>query len=494
MARKVLPAVLGCIFLFYFCLFFLAGPSPVYASGNAANAKKAILEVFEYLHRAHISQPKADQLLKGAVRGMIDTLNDPYTEYLSEDELEKLAENLGGVYGGIGVYLEARPDYPRVQEVFSGSPAMKAGLQVGDKIIKVDGTDIKGWSLPAAVEKIKGPAGTEVVLVIDRGGKEISIKLKRAHLDIPTIESKVVGKNTGYIAVKTFGVNTPGLFREHLDTLMSQHIGGLVIDLRDNPGGYMDAALEMVEIFLDPEAPIVITRYYDGSVNTHLAGKEVKRVKVPVVALINSQSASSSEIMVGALRDNGIATLVGERSFGKGTAQSLIRLDTGGALKLTTAEYTTPKGTKVHNQGLKPDYEVHIRSLQLPFALGILESGPKEIVFTSGKKEVAVDGNRITATSAPLINERGVYLPLRFTLEALGYVVAWEQDSAGISARKRDVKIFMPVEGYPFLNGREIKAGGSVIIEDGISYISLELIEQLGHAVKQHDDRIVIKG
>ncbi|MCL6612065.1 MAG: PDZ domain-containing protein [Peptococcaceae bacterium] len=494
MAGKMILTAFRCFFLFYFCLFFITGSDQGYAAGDSTNAKKTILEVFDYLEEAHVSRPDADELMKGAIRGMIDTLKDPYTDYLSEEDFNQLIDDLEGSYGGIGVYLEGQADYPRVQEVFPGSPAMEAGLKTGDIIKKVDGMDIRGWPLVQAVEKIKGRVGTRVILVVGRGDSELTVELKRSHLNAPTVESKIIGHNTGYIDVKSFGSATPEQFKFHLDKLMAMRISGLVIDLRDNPGGYMDAAMEMAEIFLDPETPIVITKEYDGTVTRHLAGKDVKTVRVPLVVLINSQSASSSEILAGALKDSGGAALVGEKTYGKGTGQSLVRLRAGGTLKITTTEYTTPLGTRVDGQGIKPDFEVVTRELQVPFALRILEPQPKQIVFKGSTKEVLIDGDKIPARNTPAVKNGAMYLPLRFTLEALGYVVSWEEKSGVITARKKDAEIVLPAAGNPLFNGRELSAGSGVFIEDGVSYISLDLIKKLGYAAEQDGDLITVRG
>ncbi|MFZ5596952.1 MAG: S41 family peptidase, partial [Bacillota bacterium] len=403
-------------------------------------------------------------------------------------------DNLGGAYGGIGIYLEGHPDYPRVQEIFPGSPAMEAGLKVGDVIKKVDGVEIKGWPLTMTVDRIKGQAGTEVVLVVGRGDTDMTFRLRRANLEIPTIDSRIIGKNTGYIAVKTFGVKTAEQFKSHLDQLISKRVGGLVVDLRDNPGGYMDAALEMAEFFLEPGATIVNTRNYDGTTSRYQADKDVKPVRIPMVVLINSQSASSAEILVGALKDNGVATLVGEKTFGKGTAQNLIRLKSGGAMKITTTVYTTPKDRQVNGQGLTPDFEVRTRELQIPFALGLLEPRTRTVVFTAGQNGVTVDGERIQSRNAPVSKDGAVYLPLRFTLEALGYIVSWEKESGRITARRRDETIIIPAEGNPLVNGIETNSGGGVLMKEGVSYISPDLLEKVGHTIYRAGESIVVQG
>ncbi len=478
------------LFVFSLCFFLLAGAGLVQA-GDQDRAKRTILEIFDHLKQNHIGQPGADLLMEGAVRGMIDSLNDPYTTYLTEDDLYHLTDQLNGYYEGVGFYLEAQPDYPRVQEVFPGSPAMEAGIRPGDMVKGVDGMDIKGWPLPNTVEKIKGPVGTEVVLSIDRSGIEFSVKIKRAHLNIPTIESKIIGSNTGYVSVKAFGLKTPDQFKAALDKLLSQKIGGLVVDLRDNTGGYLDAALEIAESFLEPGTTVVITKIHDGTATRHTAGKDAKKIKIPIIVLVNSKSASSSEILAGALQDNGVS-LVGETTYGKGVAQSIIRLKTGGALKLTTTEYATPKGRLVNERGLEPNFEVHTPDLQLPFALAILESRHKQIVFTKGSNEVTVYGEQIKVRYGPVVKERTVYLPLRLTLESLGYSVAWDQHSRRVVAQRPEAELVLPEAGKPQVNGREINIGSRIYSEDGVTLIPVELVAVLGHKVRQSGSRIII--
>ncbi|MCL6477741.1 MAG: PDZ domain-containing protein [Peptococcaceae bacterium] len=494
MAARPKQTMLRLFFIFCFVFTVITGPGHVYASEDPVKAQKTILEVFNYLKQNHINQPSVDQLMEGAIWGMIDTLEDPYTSYLSEEELKKLTEDLNGDYEGVGLYLEGKPDYPRVQEVFPNSPAAQGGIKAGDIIKEVNGVDVFRQPLPEVVEKIKGPVGTEVVLGIDREGTVLNVRLKRAHLNVPSVESKVIGRSTGYIAVKSFGMNTPEEFKTKLDELRSRNITGLVIDLRDNPGGYLTAALKMAETFLKPDAVILITKIYDGSVERYLADENAETVKIPVVILVNSLTASSAEILTAALQDNGVATLVGEKTYGKGVAQSIIDLKSGGALKITTTEYTTPKGRRVNDIGLTPDFQVLTRELQLPFALGLLEPRPKQIEFTPGSSEVAVDSVKMLTRNKPVIRNTAVFLPLRFTLEALGYVVSWEETTGKITAQKRNVRIIIPATGNPLLNGREITTENTVYIDEGVSYIALDLIKALGFTCRQAEGRIIIEG
>lgn len=491
MGRKAMVTAFRCFFIFYFSLFFLTGT--VYASEDPAAAQKTFQEVYEYLRRAHISHPAPDQLINGAISGMIDSLGDPYTAYLTEEDLKEMTDSLDGEYGGIGVYLEELPDYPRVDKVFPGSPAMASGLRAGDKIIKVDGMDIKGWPLTTAVEKIKGPVETEVVLVVNRDGAEISFRLKRAIMDVPSTDAKIEGKSTGYIAISSFGAKTPDHFKADLNELLSQNIKGLVIDLRDNSGGYLNAALQIAELLAPPDSTILITKNYDGTITRHVSEKGIKTVKIPTVVLVNSQSASAAEILAGALQDNGIP-LLGATTYGKGVAQSLIRMSTGGALKVTTTEYTTPKGRQVNKVGLKPDYQVLTPELQLPLALRMLEPREnRQVAFDLPGSEATVDGEKVLARKGPLIKGEDVYLPLRFTLEALGWTVSWNQDTGVISAGRGKDGIIFTADGRPFFNGSEYSAG-DVIIEEGTAYIPLDLFGKAGYTVTRGENSIVVGG
>ncbi|MFZ5651451.1 MAG: S41 family peptidase [Bacillota bacterium] len=475
-------------------LFVITGAGYVFAAESPSDAKEAINEVFDYLVKYHKDNPGIKQLMEGAIWGMIDSLEDPYTVYLSKDEMKQFMDDMSGDFSGVGIYLEARPDYPLVTDVISGSPALKAGIKSGDLIKKVDGADVRGVPLNKVVEKIKGPSGTQVELVVGREGGEIVFKLKRTAINASTVTSKVVGNNLGYVSVKSFGLKTPQEFRSALDEMTSKKVAGMIIDLRNNPGGYFKAAVDMAGNFLERDKLVVSTRDYEGTVEHFRVSGDLKVIKVPVVLLVDSGSASASEILAGALQDYGVATLVGDTTYGKGLVQNLISLDKGGALKLTTSEYTTPKGRHIHNQGLKPDYVVKTGELQLPFARRLLQPQQKSVLkYTPGSNEVFVDGEKIQVSGTPVISGETVYLPLRFTFEALGYVVSWEQESGDIVLSRQGTRIVIPRDGHPTVNGREIKVSKGIIGED-ISYISTGLIDAMKINIKWFDGQVIIEG
>ncbi|KJR98001.1 MAG: hypothetical protein VR68_11955 [Peptococcaceae bacterium BRH_c4a] len=487
MARKLLFALL--IFL-----LVVTGAGYAYAAENPSEGKDVINEVFDYLIKYHKDNPKTKQLVEGAIWGMIDTLDDPYTVYLTDQEVKQFVDDISGGYSGVGLYLEGQPDYPRVSGVLSRSPALETGIKAGDIIKKVDGTDIKGLPLKQVVEKIKGPPGTEVELGIERDGRDITFKLIRADLNAVTTESKVLGNNTGYIAVRSFGFKTPEEFGSALKRLAALKVSGLIIDLRDNPGGFLNSAIDMASNFLKQGDLIVSTRDYNGSVKKYSAPMDVKTVRMPMVILVNSRSASSSEIFAGALQDYGVAALVGETSYGKGVVQSLIPLETGGALKVTTAEYSTPKGRHLQKQGLKPDFSVTNPDLQVLFALKLLHPEHKRMItFTTGSDEVNIDGEKILLEDSMINNEGTLCLPLRFTFEAMGYVVSWDNDGGKIILQKLGNSIVIPVKGYPLINGQEIKTNKNIYMKDSVSYIPIGMLKDLGIKADPQNDRIVLE-
>ncbi|MFZ5647934.1 MAG: S41 family peptidase [Bacillota bacterium] len=486
--RKLLVALLVLLLVITGAGYGLAAESP-------SDAKKAINEVFDYLIKYHKDNPDVNQLLEGAIWGMIETLDDPYTVYLTEDEMKQFMDDMSGEFSGVGIYLEARPDYPLVTGVISDSPAMEAGIKSGDIIKKVDGTDVKGMPLLEVVDKIKGPTGTQVELVVGREGSDIGFRLKRAALSASTVTSSVVGNNIGYVAVKSFGLKTPQEFKNALGEMNSKNVTALVIDLRDNPGGYFKAAIDMSANFLDKGKMVVSTKDYDGTVEHFRVIENSKIINVPVVLLVNPGSASASEIFAGALRDNGVATLVGDTTYGKGVVQNLISLEEGGALKVTTSEYTTPKGSHIHEQGLKPDYIVKTAELQLPFALRVLQPQQKRVLkFTPGSDEVIVDGEKIRSYSMPVIKGETVYLPLRFTFEALGYVVLWDQASGNILLYRQGTSVVIPQNGYPSVNGVEIMVNNGIYFGEDVSYISTGLIKALKIDIKPEGGQVIIEG
>lgn len=326
----------------------------------------------------------ADEMEAGIYKGMLAGLGDPYTTYYTEKEYQAMTEETEGVYCGIGVQVSQRYDTGiiTVLRVFPGSPAEEAGIRKGDLLYKVGDLMASEQELDTLVSQyIRGEEGTFVDMTMMRDGEEIPVHVERRMVENETVEAQMLPDKTGYVLVTQFDSVTADQFVEQIEKLESEGMERLVIDLRDNPGGVVDACVEMAAYILPEnqhDGTILTTadkngqaeRYYsrDGKLYHELAGSQDPRypvedgheLDVPIAVLINEMSASASEVFAGALKDYGAATLVGTTSFGKGIVQQLLPLDDGSAVKLTIAHYYTPGGHDVHEKGLEPDVEVEL--------------------------------------------------------------------------------------------------------------------------------------
>lgn len=306
-----------------------------------------------------------DQIYEGSLKGMFANLGDPYTSYYSPDEFSKLMETLNGRYQGIGVSVQASKEgYIKAISVFDDSPAKEAGIMPGDYITKVNGTAFGADQLEEAVAEIKGEPGTSVNLTILRveensaNSKEFDVKVDRADVNVDTIDDDIVeidGKKIGYIHIMAFDDVTWNDFSESFNRLKSQDIDGLILDVRNNPGGALDVVINIADNFLD-EGTIVTTKEKDGSETVEKSNGDFD--DIPLTIIQNENSASASEILAGALKDRGRAKVVGTQSFGKGVVQKIFNLQNGAGAKITISEYFTPNGTQINKVGVKPDIEV----------------------------------------------------------------------------------------------------------------------------------------
>ena len=308
---------------------------------------------------------KDEDLYNGALKGMFANLGDPYTSYYPKDEYTKLMENLDGRYKGIGVTVSASKEgLIKVVQVFEDSPAKEAGMKAGDFIKSVEGTNFSASELEKAVSLIRGEPGTKVKIEVLRvseknpKGEEIPMLVERRDVTVDTVYTKTLnlgGKSIGYLRLSAFDDITWDDFKAQYSKLKNDDIDGLVLDLRNNPGGALDVCLNIADTFLD-EGVIVTTEDKNGNVITEKSDANMD--DIPMTVLINENSASASEILAGALKDRGRAKIVGTKSFGKGIVQKLFPLENGAGAKITISEYKTPSGNKINKIGVKPDLEV----------------------------------------------------------------------------------------------------------------------------------------
>ena len=308
-------------------------------------------------------QAKQDGLIKGYMEG----LDDPYSVYYTRDEYAEFMEDTEGEYVGVGVQVSQNVDTKviTVVKVFDGSPAKEAGIEAQDVISEVDGEDVGEQELDAVVDKIRGVEGTDVKITVYRrsDGKDHEYTMKRRKVENPTVEYKMLSDNIGYIAVSSFYEVTANQFIDAVGELNVQGIEGLIVDLRDNGGGLLDIAVEMLDFML-PEGKIVYTKDKDGNIIESYNSTDEQQFTKPLVLLVNGYSASASEIFAGAIKDYGIGTLVGTTTYGKGIVQRLFPLDDGSAVKVTIAKYFTPNGNDIHKVGIEPDVEVEFDSVK----------------------------------------------------------------------------------------------------------------------------------
>ncbi len=300
-----------------------------------------------------------EEMEEGIYKGFIASLGDPYTVYYTQEEYEALMESSNGEYVGIGVQMsqDLETNLITVIQVFRDSGAEEAGLLEGDVLSKVNGEDITGEDINNVVAKIKGDEGTYVTIEVYREsiGDYVTMEVERRAVSMDTVEWRMLEDGMGYIQITEFDQVTYGQFTEALEDLKAQGMEGLVLDLRDNPGGLLDQCVEIADDFLS-EGVIVSTKTRVGDGTTYEADEEV-RFDGEVVVLVNGNSASASEVLTGALKDHGRAQVVGTVSFGKGIVQNIIPLGDGTGLKITTSDYYTPNGTSIHGVGITPDVE-----------------------------------------------------------------------------------------------------------------------------------------
>lgn len=323
-----------------------------------------VREVLQLVNENYVDAKTSgyDQLAKSAIHGMVETL-DPHSEFLESKDYSQLEEELSGDFSGIGVQVELRKGRIVVIAPIAGSPGERAGIQRGDELVSIDGKVLeRGLSMDGVIDRLRGKAKTKVTVGLLRPstGRTLDLTLMREIIKLESVRDvHVLPDHTGYIQLTEFSDHTGEEFDHALDSLLKRGIDSLVIDLRNNPGGLLDAAVEVAEPFFQKGELIVYTRGRKATDREDFrATADGDPLSLPVAILINAGSASAAEVVTGALKDTGRAVVVGERSFGKGSVQSIFKLKNGEGLRLTTARYFTPSGVSIHEKGITPQVEV----------------------------------------------------------------------------------------------------------------------------------------
>lgn len=319
-----------------------------------------IKELYSALKESYDGQVDASKIEDGLKEGLVSAAGDPYTEYMNDQDSKEFQGELNGTFDGIGAELGKKDNTVVIIAPIDGFPAQKAGVRAGDVISKIDDESAYDISVSEAVKKIRGPKGTTVKLELIRDGKPVTIEITRDTINIPSVKSEVTSDNIGIIRISRFGDDTTKLVNQYATEFKSKNVRGVVLDMRGNPGGLLSAAVDVSSIWL-PKGKTVLEEKRDGkTIKTYTATGNSVLLGVPTVVLIDEGSASASEITAGALRDNGVATLIGQKSYGKGSVQEIRNLKDGGTLKVTIARWFTPNGRNIDKEGIEPDQKVEL--------------------------------------------------------------------------------------------------------------------------------------
>lgn len=320
---------------------------------------KTFSEVLTQIQKHYVDETKPKDLVHGAIRGMLATL-DPHSSYMTPDMYKEVQVETKGEFGGVGIQIGIKENRLAVIAPIEGTPAQKAGIQAGDFITKVNDESTKDLTLMDAVHKMRGPKGTKVNLTIQRDGvtDPLIFTLTRDIIKIESVKSKVLDKSIGYIRMTQFQESTSRDLSKALKQLKEQKLQGTILDLRNNPGGLLTAAVDVSEQFLPAGKLIVYIKGRDGRKDEYVSRAKDQPEDAPMIVLVNEGSASASEIVAGALQDWGRAVIIGTQTFGKGSVQTILPLADGSGLRLTTAKYYTPKGRTIQSTGITPDIVV----------------------------------------------------------------------------------------------------------------------------------------
>ncbi len=328
------------------------------AQGDVVGKFEKLFEVRNQLYKYYYGSIDDSVLVEGAIKGMTESLNDPYTVFMNKKEFESFSVQTEGNYYGIGIQVMAKENNIVVVDVFDNSPAKQQGITSGDIIQKVDGIAVTGKNLDKAVSLIKGKENTKVTLTLHRANKNsFDVEVERKKIDIKTVKGEMLQGSVAYVQVDMFDENTAESFKEELNKLSSQGMKSLIVDLRDDPGGMLDQCVDMVSNFVSRDKVIVST------IDKYKNKKEYKSKggnfnNLPVTILTNENTASASEIFSGSLKDYKLATIVGKKTYGKGVVQTILDTGDSTALKVTISKYYTPSGNDINKKGINPDVEV----------------------------------------------------------------------------------------------------------------------------------------
>lgn len=381
--------VLFVAFIVVFSLGVLLGqyekkePAPVVSHNGSEMDFRTFWQAWDFVEKSFVEQPVAkEDLYHGAIAGSVASLGDPYSVFLDPETSERFQRELAGSFEGIGAEIGIKNETLTIIAPLEGTPAQQAGLLAGDMVLAVDGLDTASMNLDYAVSLIRGEKGTDVVLtVLSKGEDEVhEVTITRDTIVVESVRFEVLPGGIAHLKLMNFNQRSDSEFQDAIRNILDQDTRGLVLDLRNNPGGYLEDAIYVASFWVKNGKMVVSERFSDGQLREYRARGRALLGQVPTVVLINEGSASGAEIVAAALQDHDLATVVGETSFGKGSVQEVKEFEDGSSLKLTVAKWLTPSGAEINGEGVAPDEEVELtredydndRDPQLDRALEIL--------------------------------------------------------------------------------------------------------------------------
>ena len=369
-ARLLFVGVIGA------ALAFAPMSGAIGAKRGPSQTDLALIDgIIQLVERDYVHKVGPHELTKDALKGMLNRL-DPHSDYMDEQEFKESQANITGKFGGLGIEITEQHGVPKIISPIDGTPAAKAGLEPGDLIVAIGGDPTRGVGLSKIVRTLRGKPGSKVTITILRGPtKRFDVTIVRSIISVQTVKSKLEPNNVGYVRITEFGGTTPNAFKKAIQAMKQKaggRLNGLVLDLRNDPGGLLSAAVSVAGNFLDDGTVVSIRGRHKADDDTYKArkGGALLPPNTPMVVLINGASASASEIVAGAMQDRKRATVMGTQSFGKGSVQTIIPLNGHGALRLTTALYYTPSGRSIQGKGITPDIVVEAaKDIQVAGAL-----------------------------------------------------------------------------------------------------------------------------